>query len=131
VELSIVLIILGILMAIVIPNYMAITNMAKESKVKENCHNVQLVVELYATGTDGVYPDANEASIVANVVPEFSGSQRLRNPYTGVRTEPVAGAAASIGQTGYRVIAPLGVNTGYIITGFGKSAIVFSQTSGQ
>jgi prepilin-type N-terminal cleavage/methylation domain-containing protein len=131
VELSIVLIVLGILTAIAIPNYVAMTNKAKESKVKENCHSVQLAVELCATSTNGVYPDANEASIVANIVPELPGSQRLRNPFTDAITEPVAGAAAAIGQTGYQATVQLGVNVGYTVTGFGKTQMVFTQTSGQ
>ncbi|UCF79096.1 MAG: type II secretion system protein [Candidatus Eiseniibacteriota bacterium] len=131
VELAVVLIVLGVLAAIAIPNYMSMTRKAKESTVKRNCHNVQLAVELFATGTNGVYPDANDGAIVANIVPELPGAQRLRNPFTNLRTEPVAGAAAAIGQTGYQVTNLLGVNVSYTITGFGQTALVLTQSGGQ
>ncbi len=130
VELAIVLVVLGVLTAIAIPNYIQLVNRTKESKVKENCHCVQLAVEAFATGTNGIYPDATDAAIVANILPNLQGGQRLVNPFTNVRTEPVAGAASTPGQTGYQVSAPFGVNTGYTVTGFGKLQMVATRTGG-
>jgi|GEM_PF-709999 len=131
IELSIVLVVLGVLTAIAIPNYIQLVNRTKETKVKENCHCVQVAVEAFAVGTNGIYPDANDAAIVANILPEFPGGQRLVNPFTNVRTEPVAGAATTPGQTGYEVNAPFGVNIGYTVTGFGKTQIVDTKTGGE
>jgi len=130
VELCVVLVVIGILASIAIPNYIMMTTRAKESKVKENCHCVQLVVELYATGNNGVYADDSDASITNNLVPLLPLQQKLRNPFTAVNTEPVSGAAATTGQTGYQVLAPFGVNISYVITGFGKTGMVLTVTSG-
>jgi type IV pilus assembly protein PilA len=130
VELCIVLVVIGVLAAIAIPNYMQMTTRAKESNVKENCHCLQLAVELYATGNNGLYSPDDAASITANIVPLLPGRQLLTNPFTAARTEPVSGAAAAIGQTGYQILAPLGVNTGYAITGFGRSGIIITVSGG-
>jgi prepilin-type N-terminal cleavage/methylation domain-containing protein len=130
IELCVVLVVIGILASIAIPNYMLMTTRAKESKVKENCHCLQLAVELYATGNNGIYCADDAGSINANIVPLLPAQQLLRNPFTSAHTEPVPGAAAGMGQCGYRVLAPLGVNTGYSITGFGRSAIVMTVTGG-
>ncbi len=130
IELCVVLVVIGILASIAIPNYMLMTTRAKESKVKENCHCLQLAVELYATGNNGIYSNDDAASINANIVPLLPARQMLRNPFTAARTEPVEGAAATIGQCGYRALAPFGVNTGYSITGFGRTGIVITVTGG-
>ena len=130
IELCIVLVVIGVLASIAIPNYVLMTTRAKESKVKENCHCLQLAVELYATGNDGLYCADDAGSINANIVPLLPAQQLLRNPFTAARTEPVSGVAAAIGQSAYQVLAPLGVNTGYSITGFGRSAIVMTVTGG-
>ena len=130
IELCIVLVVIGVLASIAIPNYVLMTTRAKESKVKENCHCLQLAVELYATGNDGIYCADDAGSINANIVPLLPAQQMLRNPFTAVRTEPVAGAAAAMGQSGYQVLAPLGVNTGYTITGFGRSGIIMTVSGG-
>jgi len=130
VELCVVLVVIGVLASIAIPNYMLMTTRAKESKVKENCHCLQLAVELYATGNNGIYSAADAGSINANIVPLLPARQLLRNPFTTDHTEPVPGAAAAIGQCGYQVLAPMGVNTGYSITGYGRSAIVITVTGG-
>jgi prepilin-type N-terminal cleavage/methylation domain-containing protein len=130
IELCVVLVVIGILASIAIPNYMLMTQRAKESKVKENCHCLQLAVELYATGNNGIYCNDDDGSIAANIVPLLPARDLLRNPFTSAHTEPVSGVAATMGQCGYQVLAPLGVNTGYSITGFGRVAIVMTVTGG-
>jgi prepilin-type N-terminal cleavage/methylation domain-containing protein len=42
IELCIVLVVIGVLASIAIPNYVLMTTRAKDSKVKENCHCLQL-----------------------------------------------------------------------------------------
>jgi len=131
VELTIVLVVIGILAAIAIPNYVLMTSRAKEAKVKENAHCIQLAVELYATQNDGIYADANDGSIVANIVPFLPGQQRLKNSFSGNRTEPVAGAAANAGEVGYQAVAGGGgVNVGYTITGFGRTQLILTLNGG-
>ncbi|MCX5800215.1 MAG: type II secretion system protein [Candidatus Eisenbacteria bacterium] len=130
VELMIVMVVIGILAAIAIPNYALMTSRAKESSVKESAHTVQLAAELYALENRGTYSDADEGSIVANIIPLLPGQQRLKNVFTGGRTEPVVGPAANPGEVGYEARVNVGVNVGCTITGFGGTGTVISLTGG-
>jgi prepilin-type N-terminal cleavage/methylation domain-containing protein len=56
IELMIVVVIIGILAAIGIPNFMRITSNAKEASVKENSHTVQLAAEDWSVQSGGLYP---------------------------------------------------------------------------
>ena len=60
-----------------------------------------------------------------------ASEKRLENPFSKNRTEPVDGTADSIGETGYApIIDALGLNAGYTITGFGRSALVITLARG-
>ncbi|MDP6529287.1 MAG: prepilin-type N-terminal cleavage/methylation domain-containing protein [Gemmatimonadota bacterium] len=56
VELLIVVVILGILVAIAVPNYGGIRDRARVSSVKSNMHTIQIATEDFATRNNGVYP---------------------------------------------------------------------------
>ena len=56
IELLVVIVIIGILAAIALPNYIKVKDKAKEAEVKANLHNVQLTVERFAVDTEGSYP---------------------------------------------------------------------------
>ena len=56
IELLVVIVIIGILVAIALPNFIKIKDKAKEAEVKQNLHSIQLAVERYATDADGNYP---------------------------------------------------------------------------
>lgn len=57
IELMIVVVIIGILAAIAVPNYMSMRFRALEASTKSNMHTLQLVVEDFAARSDGLYPD--------------------------------------------------------------------------
>ncbi|MCD6216713.1 type II secretion system protein [bacterium] len=56
IELLVVIVIIGILAAIALPNFIKARNKAREAEVKSNIHSVQLALERYATDNGGVYP---------------------------------------------------------------------------
>lgn len=57
IELLVVIVIIGILVAIALPNFIRIKDKAKEAEVKQNCHAIQLALERYAVDSQGsVYP---------------------------------------------------------------------------
>ena len=56
IELLVVIVIIGILVAIALPNFLRIKEKAKEAEVKQNLHSVQLSLERYSTDNDALYP---------------------------------------------------------------------------
>ena len=76
IELMIVVVIIGILAAIAIPNFIAMQNRAKEGSTKSNMHTLQLAAEDYGVQNDGVYSDVVDATHIANLLPS-----NFKNPF--------------------------------------------------
>ena len=133
IELMIVVVIIGILAAIAIPNFISMQDRAKEAKVKGGAHTLQLAAEDFAVRNDGIYSDA--AADVGPLLPQDpNGGNNLQNAFDGTWTEPTwAGAAANTGGIGILAIQQGGVNVGYTINGVGKVAgtDIITLSSGQ
>jgi prepilin-type N-terminal cleavage/methylation domain-containing protein len=99
IELLVVILIIGILLALIIPNFVLFQERARRSSVKNNMHVVQTALEAYSVDHNGNYPGADndwedEEDITRCYFPggdpvglegePFYGSLPL-NPYTGRR----------------------------------------------
>jgi prepilin-type N-terminal cleavage/methylation domain-containing protein len=123
IELMIVVVVIGVLAAIATPNFIRMQGNSKDAAVKSNSHAVQVAAEDFAVQNNGVYAadltDATPAGVT--IIDALPQNQRLANPFTRARTEPVDGAAAALGQTGYEpVVDGSGVSIGYVISGQGS-----------
>ncbi len=138
IELMIVVVIIGILAAIAIPNFINMQSRAKEASAKSNAHTSQLAAEDFSVQNDGVYA----ADVGADALPNGSvltsllpGGLLLTNPFDRTADSPVDGAAANPGQVGYQPQDPDGdgVWDGYLIDALGKDGVtvIITLTSGQ
>jgi prepilin-type N-terminal cleavage/methylation domain-containing protein len=134
IELMIVVVIIGILAAIAIPNMVRMMANSKEAGVKSNSHAVQVAAEDFSIQNEGVYAaDLTSTTNLSGetIIDMLPRNTRLDNPFTGAATEPVDGAAAAPGETGYEpVVDGLGTNIGYIITGQGRTGLITRLSNG-
>jgi prepilin-type N-terminal cleavage/methylation domain-containing protein len=135
IELMIVIVIVGILTAIAIPNFMSMQSRAKEANVKSNCHTVQLACEEWSVMSMGIYPTdvGTDLTPAGNrLIDMLPGGILLQNPFTRANTEPVDGVAANPGEIGYDPVVNGGIAVSYSITGAGRGGtIVITTTGGQ
>src|SRR5262245_66367182 len=104
----IVVVIIGILAAIALPNFVAMEDRARESGVKANMHSLQLAIEDYATTHNGLYPlAADEPAVHANM----PNGTYPTNPFTNVVVEGQTWAVDRAGPGGFGVTPPATSNS--------------------
>jgi type IV pilus assembly protein PilA len=81
IELMVVVVIIGILAAIAIPNFVKIVDRAKEASVKANQHSMQVAVESMAIDLYGAYPTNSALRPIRDQLPP-----NLRNPFDATET---------------------------------------------
>lgn len=113
IELMIVVVIIGILAAIAIPNFISMQDRAKEGSVKSNMHTVQLAVEDYAVKNVGNYSADSDVTVL---------EVDVTNPFDSGANGLVQNAAANSGEVGYD--HDTYGSTNYTITGYGKDGIL-------
>jgi prepilin-type N-terminal cleavage/methylation domain-containing protein len=131
IELMIVVVIIGILAAIAIPNFIAMQNRAKEGSTKANMHTLQLAAEDYGVTYDGVYANAVsgliDVRLPANFKNPFDGTSGANNAWE-TRGSMGGNPASTPGLASYCDSA----NNTYNIKGYGKVApLILVLTSGQ
>jgi prepilin-type N-terminal cleavage/methylation domain-containing protein len=152
IELLVVVIIIGILAAIALPNFIGAQDKAREASVKSNMRTAQIAAESYATDAGGTYPpNANDAPY-QTYFPGGSSAQTGGtagnypvNPFTNANQAPQTGnvgnvqttrsaAPGNLGSAGAVYYNPIpapggGGNTSYAIQGAGKTGSALGGTS--
>jgi type II secretory pathway pseudopilin PulG len=123
----IVVVIIGVLAAIALPNFVSMMARAKEAGVKENAHTLQMASEDFAAQNSGIYAtDFTTALASGEVLPDLVPTP-LDNPFGGNAVADVP--PDEDGEVGYDSTGRVGI--GYLITGWGKDGnVVVSLTNG-
>jgi len=131
IELMIVVVIIGILAAVAIPNFTSMTGRAREASVKHNAHSMQMAAEDFAAQNNSVYATDFATALPTGVVVTDLLPAPVVNPFAAAASPmtDAAGGPTVAGEVGYDSTGRIGV--GYVITGLGRTGTsVISVTNG-
>ena len=122
VELMIVCVIIGVLAAIAIPNFISLRLRAKEAGVKSNMHLLQLSTEDFSVLNDGNYPTTAAATLpdgrtLAQLCPT---GVFPTNPFTHAPSSVVFNVNPTAGSPGVLALNPA-ISNSYVIKGNGAN----------
>ncbi len=134
IELMIVVVIIGILAAVGIANFISMQNRAKEGSVKANMHTLQMAIEDFSLLNDGQYPTSATSTVpdgrnLAQVCP-IAGYPK--NPFTKTTSVVVWNTNPTSGNKGELALNPA-LATSYIVKANGASGdtLALTLTTGQ
>jgi prepilin-type N-terminal cleavage/methylation domain-containing protein len=125
VEMMIVIVIIGLLMGIALPNFLSMQARAREARVHWNAHSLQMAAEDFAAQNNSVY-----ATDFTTLMPNGDAlldliPLPLENPFDPSAVAVVDAVPANDGEVGYDTTGRAGV--GYVITGLGRNAVIVSS----
>lgn len=91
IEILVVVILLGILAAIIVPQFMSSSDEAKLSALKSDLHTLRAQIQLYRVKT-GAYPGADLSDLVDDYLPKLP-----TNPFNNLATVGLVANAATVG----------------------------------
>jgi general secretion pathway protein G len=93
IELLVVILIIGILLAMIVPNFVLFQERARRVSVKNDMHIVQTALEAWAVDHYGIYPSTGSAPFTEDQTPDAEGLQAYfpgGDPF-GVSGSPILG----------------------------------------
>lgn len=128
IELMIVVVVLGVLAAIAIANFMSMQERAREASVKSNMHTTQLAVEDYNVSNVGNYPHTVNGFVTFLPHAQGTNQRGFVNPFTDIVEIPLDGDGTVL-STGQVSFMPIYESNGtmvekYSIFGYGKDGIL-------
>ena len=121
IELMVVIVIIGILVAIALPNFIGATDRAKVASVKSNAHTVQTMLESYGVDFGGKYPDNVDA--LKREAQTGAYWKQLSNPFDATVAAVINVADAAVGGACAYDMTAASDKTKYFIYGYDKNKV--------